>query len=174
MAEVIEKSERVGFEDLARWASDDSHLLGRAALDAVRKVVDQSSAKLRIIAIAMARQQILQIQRVAKQMDQVESVLFDKSRIANMKNDQLIKLYDVLSSRQDGLVGSFTSTVLDPKTQFDVDQSAVNKAFEADYEEKSVQMTPELRTAVVEKLTTLSDQISGKRSGLVTPPPVIS
>jgi len=172
---VPSKRRDLSFEEIARWASDDSHLLEREALRAVREVVEQGSVKLKIGALAVARNQLMQIQKLSELLDGddgLQALMF--RNVDKLNHRERMELFRIATQRESRAVSAFYANVASDKTMPDPDdlRAALEVPGRLDHEDAELHRRTERDVLV--KLTQLAEVVHAKEVGLVSDPPVVT
>lgn len=176
---ISKPQEKVTFDDIARWARDDGHLMRREMLAAVREVIGQAGVKLKIAGVVIARNQLARLQRFNDLLDGdggLTQVLFAKDRIKHMRNDELIRLWAAAAKLRYDTETTFVKSVLDPDTKLAPDPDEVRSAFRADEVMEAENRELERRGAhrlLSDRVASFSLQSQVRSTGLVTDPPVV-
>lgn len=170
---------KLTFEELSKWARDDSHVLEREMMSCVRQVVGQAGVKLRIAGIMLARNQLAKIARLSMAIEGpggVEEILFNRERLLRMKNSELIELWRTGSRLQFDAEKSYINAVLDPDSKLSPDVDDLKAAMRAD-EMLADEVSDNVREILLTKIGALADRLRPQRAaisaGVVTAPPVV-
>ena len=169
----------VTFDEIAKWASDDGHLLEREMLKAVREVVGQAGVKMRIAGLLLARRQLAKIQRLSDMIegeDGLEQILFAPERLKHMETSDLIRLYSVATGLRSKTEAAYIDAVLNPKSQLTPDPEDLRAALRTDemIEDEERQIAQAAQANLLERVSQLSDRVIRRTNGVVSEPPVLA
>ncbi len=153
---------------MVRWAQDDAYVLPAAALNAVEQILQQYDVKTRLLAMYLVRRRLDTFAKVAEQIKDVETLLFDKARLEHMDSDQKIRLLNFLDKRH-ARADRAADRVLNPDrpniTVKDL-QFIVNES-----EQQKVDLAEEPNKRVIAAIGQLAALVAHKQNRIVSPPP---
>lgn len=146
-------------------------LVDRVMGDAIHAIVRSHRVKMKLLTVMAARRRLDNLARLASNIDNVESTLFDPKRVAHMRNGELISLYNVLSSRELKTMEQMTQAT--DKVPTLTDEEVAGCLDDQTTGMPDVELPEAAMQRLAEGLSKLSNSIIQRETGLVLPPPVV-
>ena len=117
----------------------------------------------------LVKRRIATYDKIAGQIDEIETILFERARSEHMPTDKLLALWGILQHRRDVAA---KQAIEGTKNHINIEEVKVLVASAADPMVASkVDLAPGPAQKVVDAISKLADMVATKRLGMVTEPP---